>query len=320
MSLILNHKFQGLYNRLQKQYKLLKKQADEKGITCFRLYDKDMPEHPLIIDVYENNFVVYEYESRHQLTDDQYELWQETCIAILLEVTQSKDEHIFLKTRRRKKDRNSQYQKLNETKQFEIVTEGGLQFYTNYNDFLDTGLFLDHRPTRQMVQLNSQNKKVLNLFCYTGSFSFYAAAGGAKEVWSIDMSNTYIDWCKNNATLNKNKCANTNFKWIKADVLQYIKDLPKHFFDIVILDPPTFSNSKSMQSHWDVQQQHYNLITELGMNMTANGIIYFSTNATKFILDEQLNEHWLVKDITAATTDFDFVNKLRRFCFTLTKK
>ncbi len=315
----LAHKFQGLYNRLQKQLKILKKQAQKQNITCFRWYDKDMPEHPLIIDVYEDNVVVYEYESKHNLEEEAYLTWQETCLAIIQNVAQVPLENIYFKSRRRKKNRQEQYEKLDSKKIYHVVNEGGLKFYTNYNDFLDTGVFLDHRPTRNKVRQMAENKNVLNLFCYTGSFSIYAANGGANNVWSVDLSNTYIDWCIQNQELNEQACSSTQFKWIKADVLQYINELPDNFFDIVILDPPTFSNSKSMKAFWDVQLQHASLINSLAHCMRKEGIIIFSTNAIKFELAERLNLKWQIKDITKATTDFDFVNKLKRYCFTLTK-
>jgi 23S rRNA (cytosine1962-C5)-methyltransferase len=315
----LNPHFQAFYNRLKKVNTLLGKQAKQQGIGCYRLYDKDMPEHPLIIDVYNTDVVVYEYESRHKLSEQEYEAWQETCVEIIKEIMNISDEHLHMKTRRRKKGRDDQYQKVAETKQFTMVQENGHTFLVNFNDFLDTGLFLDHRPTRKMVQQHAQGQKVLNLFCYTGSFSIYAAQGGASEVWSLDLSNTYIDWgIKNDAA---NNCsAKTNMIWKKCDVLQELPHLPKNYFDTIILDPPTFSNSKMMKGYWDVQEHHAWLIGQLGSNLVQGGQLYFSTNATRFALSNSLETDWQIKDITKQTTDFDFKGKLKRDCFLLCKR
>jgi 23S rRNA (cytosine1962-C5)-methyltransferase len=304
---------------LLKVYKQLNKIASKRGVTCYRLYNKDMPEHPLIIDVYGKHIVVYEYESKHKLTDEQYEEWFDNLVLIIKEILNVADENLHLKMRRRKRNREDQYQKLKDTKAFETVEEGGHSFLVNFNDFLDTGLFLDHRITRKMVQESASNKKVLNLFCYTGSFSIYAAQGGAAEVCSIDMSNTYIDWGKQNDALNS--CAHLcKMEWIKADVLQEIKKLPSNYFDIIILDPPTFSNSKSMLDYWDVQEHHASLLMDLHALLSANGIIYFSNNYRGFVLNNLLENYFQVKDITRQTTDFDFEGKLERPCFLLTKK
>lgn len=312
-------KFIGFYNRLLKVHKQLSKIATKRNITCYRLYDKDMPEHPLIIDVYDKNVVVYEYESKHKLSDEAYNEWHDTCIDIIKVTLQIDEAQLHCKTRRRKKDRESQYQKIDEKNEFEIVNENNLKFYTNYHDFLDTGLFLDHRITRKMIQDMSANKKVLNLFCYTGSFSIYAAAGGASELWSLDLSNTYIEWGKRNDALN-NSTANTKMYWNKCDVLQEIAKLPANYFDIIILDPPTFSNSKMMKTHWDVQLHHVQLLTDIYKIVAENGLVVFSNNAKHFELSHEVALKWEVKDITKQTTDFDFQGKLNRVCYKLNKK
>ncbi len=312
----LNHKMQGFYNRLQKVHKLLNKVATKKNVSCYRLYNKDMPEHPLIIDIYGQNVVVYEYESKHTLSDEAYEEWLQNIIVIIKDILAVQDENLHLKLRRRKKNREDQYQKIQQSRQFTQVEEGGFQFIVNFHDFLDTGLFLDHRLTRQMVHDLAKNKKVLNLFCYTSSFSIYAAKGGATEVCSVDMSNTYIDWSIENSQLN-NCDATCKMEWRKADVLQEIDKLPKAHYDIIVLDPPTFSNSKSMQDYWDVQEHHAALLKKLKGLLSANGIIYFSNNYRGFELDKNVENYFFVKDITAQTTDFDFTGKLQRKCYLL---
>jgi 23S rRNA (cytosine1962-C5)-methyltransferase len=168
-----------------------------------------------------------------------------------------------------------------------------------------------------MVRDWSRDKRVLNLFCYTGSFSVYAAAGGAAEVVSVDLSNTYLDWAKRNMQLNFSEANNASF--LQADVLQFLSTVPDERFDLVILDPPTFSNSKRMEAFFDVQQHHVSLINDCLRILTTGGILLFSTNYTKFKLDTAGINAAEIKDITKATTPFDFAGKLQRQCFKITK-
>ena len=179
-------------NRLQKVYRHLSKQAKKQGISCYRIYDHDLPEAPFIIEVYDNKLYVSEYKRRHHLTEEEHEQWLEECISIISDVTGITKENIYTKLRQRKEGRLGQYQKIAEEKTEFIVEEEGLQLIVNLSDYLDTGLFLDHRVTRHLVKEQSAGKKVLNLFCYTGSFSVYAIAGGATEVVSQDLSNNYL--------------------------------------------------------------------------------------------------------------------------------
>jgi 23S rRNA (cytosine1962-C5)-methyltransferase len=304
------------YNRLVKVLKHKGKIAKRTNTTCYRLYDKDLPENPLVIDIYAQDVVVYEYESNHNLNEDEYNEWFQNSLEAITEVLQVSPANLHIKTRRRKKDRQDQYQKIAEQTTYKTVEENGHKFLVNFTDFLDTGLFLDHRPTRKLVQQKSLGKKVLNLFCYTSSFSIYAAKGGATEVWSYDLSNTYINWSKDNSQLNKCEPA-TKMVFKKCDVLAEAHLLPKAYFDIIVVDPPTFSNSKSMSNYWDVQEHHVELLLTLRKALREQGCIYFSTNATKFILDTYIEKYFTIKDITKATTDFDFEGKLRRWCYLL---
>ncbi|RYZ62249.1 MAG: methyltransferase domain-containing protein [Chitinophagaceae bacterium] len=198
-----------------------------------------------------------------------------------------------------------------------VVQEAGLNFIINLSDYLDTGLFLDHRTTRQMVREESTGKRVLNLFCYTGSFSVYAAAGGATEVVSVDLSKTYLAWAEKNIQLNFPEAA--NHRAVHADVLPYLKTLPPHSFDLVVMDPPTFSNSKRMEDVLDIQRDHVVLINDCLNALSPGGVLYFSTNYTKFELDVNGIKSASVKDITKATTPFDFTGKLKRQCFRVVK-
>ena len=314
--MISGDKFLMFENRLTKVNKHLSKIARSTGVTCFRLYDRDLPEFPLIIERYEQMVYVAEYRARHSLDETEYLEWMEGSLAVIARVLDVKPSAIYLKERKRKQGRDDQYQKTAQAADFHEVGEQGLRFWVNLSDYLDTGLFLDHRVTRQLVREQSAGKKVLNLFSYTGSFSVYAAAGGASEVWSVDLSNTYTDWAKRNMQLN-GLYSELSQRFIRADVLQYLAQLPEAYFDLVILDPPTFSNSKMMEDILDIQRDHVELINQVLTRMRPGGKLYFSTNARKFEFDTGQIRASSIKDITAATTPFDFRGKLQRWCYLL---
>lgn len=310
-------KFLMFRNRLEKVYRHIGKQARKQGVSCFRFYDHDLPEFPFLIENYEGRLYVSEYKRRHGLSDDEHRVWMEECLHILSSVTGVATDLIFTKLRQRNDHRESQYQKLAAEKHEFEVQESGLKFIVNLSDYLDTGLFLDHRLTRQMVREEAKGKRVLNLFCYTGSFSVYAAAGGASEVVSVDLSKTYLAWAEKNMQLNFP--AYSHHRVVHADVLQYLKDLPSHSFDLIVMDPPTFSNSKRMENVLDIQRDHVTLINDCLKALTPGGVLYFSTNYTRFILDEVNIKAGFIKDITKATTPFDFAGKLKRPCFRIEK-
>lgn len=303
-------------NRLKKVKKNLGKMAKQQGITCYRLYDRDLPEFPLIIDLYGDEVLVTEYRSNHRLSEEEYEQWLTDSLDTVQHVLGKSPDQVHLKERKRKENRRDQYLKTNDKKLFFEVQEGGLQFEVNLTDYLDTGLFLDHRITRGLVQKEAKGKDVLNLFCYTGSFSVYAAAGGARKVVSADLSNTYLDWAKRNMALNG--FSGMQFEFVRVDVLQWLPGLPPESFDIIILDPPTFSNSKAMEDILDIQLMHAQLINTCLDKLRQGGVIYFSTNARKFNMDTDaiLGK---VQDITNATIPFDFKGKLLRWCYLITK-
>lgn len=304
-------------NRLTKVYRHISKLANKQGISCFRMYDHDLPEAPFMIEKYGAYLYVAEYQRRFEMPEEAHAAWLAACKTIMCDVTGVAEEAVFVKRRKRKENRLDQYQKLEEIKTEFEVTEGGLKFIVNLSDYLDTGLFLDHRITRGMVRDWSQGKKVLNLFCYTGSFSVYAAAGGATEVTSVDLSNTYLHWAQRNMQANFPQAQNTSF--IQADVLTYLPELKPASFDLIILDPPTFSNSKRMEGFFDVQQHHVALLNDCLRLLTEKGILIFSTNYTKFQLEAGRLKATEIKDITKATTPFDFAGKLHRQCFKMSK-
>ena len=310
-------------NRLAKQAKHLGKQAKRQHIQCYRLYDHDLPEFPFCIEYYGDKLYVAEYKRRHGFTDEAHAVWLQQSKEAMAETLDLPLESIFLRLRQRKQGRQGQYQRL-EVEQHEfVVEENGLKFLVNLTDYLDTGLFLDHRLTRQLVKEQSNGKKVLNLFAYTGSFSVYAASGGAEEVVTVDLSKTYLSWAQRNMELNGFTDPD-RYKYHHADVKQYLKKLPAGIFDMVVMDPPTFSNSQRMEDILDIQRDHVELIKDCLHAMTPGAMLYFSTNYTKFIFDEAALKATLmapvtIKDITRATTPFDFEGKLSRFCFLIRK-
>lgn len=252
------------------------------------------------------------------MTEEEHDEWTERSLEVMTEVLGISKENIFLKLRQRKPGRLGQYQKYDEVLHEFEVTENGLTFIVNLSDYLDTGLFLDHRITRLMVKEQSSGRKVLNLFAYTGSFSVYAAAGGAGEVVTIDLSKTYLNWAERNLQLN-GFTDTVKYKIVHADVKQYLKSIPLDYFDMIIMDPPTFSNSKRMEDILDIQRDHVTLINQCMAGLKTGGILYFSTNFRKFELDKGKIKAITIKDITKATTPFDFGGRLFRWCFYLVK-
>lgn len=301
-------------NRLVKVYRHLGKQAKRLGVTCYRLYDHDLPEFPFCIELYGDKVYVAEYKRQHGMTDGEHDDWVESSLEVIGEVLALNKENIFLKLRQRKPGRLGQYQKYDEIQHVFVVEEDGLKFVVNLSDYLDTGLFLDHRITRQMVKEQSAGKRVLNLFAYTGSFSVYAAAGGAAEVVTVDLSKTYLGWAEKNLRLNGFTDA-VSYKYIHADVKQFLKTLPEGYYDIIVMDPPTFSNSKRMEDILDIQRDHAKLINDCRRGLKKGGLLYFSTNFRKFVLDKEKISAASIKDITKATTPFDFEGRLWRWCY-----
>ena len=313
-------KFQMFENRLLKNYKHRLKQAKRQNISCWRLYDHDLPEFPICIELYEDYIYIAEYNRRHALTDEEHEVWLEETKKIIENMTQVPIEKMFLRVRKRMSHREGQYEKAEEVIASKIINvqENGHQFLVNLTDYLDTGLFLDHRITRQMVAELAPQKNVLNLFSYTSSFSVYCAAAGARCVTSVDLSKTYLQWSQDNFALNK-LINPTSYHFIHADVKQYLKTLPSNEFDLVIMDPPTFSNSKRMKDILDIQMDHVELINDVLKAMKPGATLYFSTNFSRFVLDTEQIHSTQIKDITKATTPFDFDGRLKRWCYKIEK-
>ena len=307
-------KYLEFYNRLSKSYGRLHKIAKKAGVSCYRIYDLDMPDFPFMIDQFGDFLYVAEYERNHHLDAREHAYWLDMSKHVMNKVTQIPLDNIFSKERRSIKTRDDQYTKVDSQKFETIVNEDGLSFKVNLSDYLDTGLFLDHRKTRKMVRNEAQDKNVLNLFAYTGSFSVYAAAGGAREVMTLDLSKTYLDWARENMQLNGFVDEN-RYHYVQGDVLANLDMLKPAHFDIIVLDPPSFSNSKRMSSSFDVQRDHWWMINKCLHLLSEEGVIYFSTNYSKFRLYPEKINTQQIKDITGATKDFDFEKKLKRYCF-----
>jgi 23S rRNA (cytosine1962-C5)-methyltransferase len=314
----MNDKLQMFENRLLKVYKHKSKLARRQNVSCYRVYDHDLPEFPFALELYEDKIYLAEYLRRHGMDEEQHEAWLQQCKEVINKILEVPVEKIYDRQRKKMHHRSQQYEKLNVQEEFFTVEENGLKFLVNLTDYLDTGLFLDHRTTRQMVREESKGKRMLNLFCYTGSFSVYAAAGEAASVTSVDLSKTYLKWAEDNMGINRFTDKN-KYHFVHADVKQYLKTLQPAGFDLVVIDPPTFSNSKRMKDFLDVQRDHVEMLNDLIAAITSGGVIYFSTNFTKFILEKEQINAAEIKDITKATTPFDFEGKLKRWCYKITK-
>lgn len=302
-------------NRLQKMYKHRSKLARRQGISCYRVYDRDLNDFLFSIDVYERNIYLSVYTKSFE---DPGETFLEQCIEVIAQVFQLPVENIFLRERKKMDHRNEQYEKLNFEESFFPVHENGLQFLINLTDYLDTGLFLDHRITRKMVMNNAAGKRVLNLFAYTGSFSVYAAAGNPESITTVDLSNTYLNWAKKNFLIN-NFPVDDKHVFIKADVTNYLSTIPPKSFDYIIMDPPTFSNSKAMKGFLDIREGHVQLINDALHALDENGQLIFSTNSSRFRLDRENISSEKIEDITKQTIPFDFEGKLKRWCYRIRK-
>ena len=316
--MMLDEKLQMFRNRLTKVFRHVQKQAKKQDITCYRVYDHDLPEFPLCIEVYQENICLAEYKRHHGMSDDTHDAWLDACIEVVSQVMGVAVDRIYVRQRQRKAGRQGQYEKLDSSAHFFSVREAGLEFLVNLQDYLDTGLFLDHRITRGLVRSEAAGKRVLNLFCYTGSFSVYAAAGGARAVDSVDLSKTYLGWAKQNMELN-GLLQEDRQAFIHADVLQWLDEQATGTYDLVILDPPTFSNSKRMKDFLDIQRDHADLINKTLARMNPGAVLYFSTNCRTFKMDSEKVEAAGIKDITKGTTPFDFQGKLYRFCYRIVK-
>lgn len=295
---------QAFANRIDKNLKRLRKWAKKENIECYRIYDADIPEYNVAVDYYDGRIVVYEYQAPKSINANMAETRLLDVLSILQQKFDLDGDKFALKVRKAQKGKQ-QYQKEDSKHSRFTVNEYGAQFYVNIHDYLDTGLFLDHRQTRKHFASWANGKSVLNLFCYTGSVSVHAALAGATKVTSVDMSNTYLDWAEDNFRLNKLDRRKNDF--VRADCLEWLTRT-KESFDLVFLDPPSFSNSKKMARTWDVQRDHVEIISLVKDKLNAGGTLLFSNNLRNFKLDQQAIETlgFVIKDIKNQTLPEDF--------------
>ncbi len=303
-----------LKNRMHKKMKMLKKWAKQENTDAFRLINRDIPEYPFSIDLYGPCAVIHIGAVEGIDSDEKIER-QLVEIRLGLSELGIKESDIFLKERFRQKG-DSQYQRLDRASKLMEVKEGQALLQVNLSDFLDTGLFLDHRPLRKKMNKESIGKKVLNLFCYTSSVSVQAALGGAKSSLSVDMSNTYLDWSARNYALNGINTSKHALQ--RADALDYLVN-DKEKFDLIFLDPPSFSNSKKMQDSFDIQNDHIGLVAAAYEKLSSKGVLYFSTNKKKFKFDQELLETIEAKEITHLSVPKDFNGPLPHKSYIITR-
>ncbi len=289
-----------IQNRLEKNYRKLKPWSERNRFEAYRLYDRDIPEFPYIVDVYKDHVLVYD---KSDVLKDAGKNHLPPTLEAIKNILKVEDSKLIMKKRIRQEG-EEQYEKLDEKEREFVIQENQFKFYVNLWDYLDTGLFLDHRPSRYKIFKASQGKRVLNLFSYTGSISVAAAMGGA-SVTSVDLSNTYLDWAKRNFELNKIPLQEHSF--LQADVLQFLQnDLPQNAYDLIFLDPPTFSNSKRMNQVLDIDKDHPWMIKECLKALKREGVLLFSTNKRKFKLEPELQKLASVRETTKDTIPQDF--------------
>ncbi|GHU97671.1 methyltransferase [Spirochaetia bacterium] len=325
-----------LGNRLRKRYKHLKKWANRIRTDAFRLYDRDIPEIPLVLDCYGDAVSLAIYKRPYEKDPAEEAAWLAAMKTAASQALEKDASLVFLKERERQRG-SSQYDKLQNRRLERDVREGGLIFRVNLSDYLDTGLFPDRRLMRGLVGEEAAGKRILNLFCYTASFSVYAAAGGAREIDSVDLSQTYLDWAAVNFSLNGFEARRVSpqalvtrtdpagggtlppYRLISADALRFIDEARRaHLtWDTIILDPPTFSNSKRMAGTLDIRRDHRDLISQAVSRLNPGGTLWFSTNARGFKLEAGDFPGAVITDLGSRITDEDFRGRRIPACYTI---
>jgi 23S rRNA (guanine2445-N2)-methyltransferase / 23S rRNA (guanine2069-N7)-methyltransferase len=295
-------------NRLRKNIKKIKSWIKKNDIHCYRIYDADLPEYALAIDIYEGEkrwVHVQEYEAPKTINEKKSIQRLRDALAVMPKVFEVSQKQLSLKIRRRQKG-STQYEKQGTDGGFHEIREGDATFLVNFKDYLDTGLFLDHRPIRQWIGEHANGKQFLNLFAYTGAATVHAALGGATTSTTVDMSKTYLDWAKNNFELNninldKHQLVRANcMEWLDKAITEQQK------YELIFIDPPTFSNSKRMDNVFDIQRDYLELINKAAKLLTKKGTIIFSTNFRKFKMDENSLNPLVIENISQQTLPKDF--------------
>ncbi|THH36356.1 class I SAM-dependent methyltransferase [Neolewinella litorea] len=300
--------YEAFRNRLRKMARHYDKWARRRGLEAYRIYDADLDEFPVTVDRYADRLYVAVYARAGE------EVPEEEYLVHLTETLEVPAKQVFFKVRQRQSGK-AQYEKLDARQQEFAVREYGRTLLVNLTDYLDTGLFLDHRETRRMVGEAAAGKRVLNLFAYTCSFGVYAATAGAERVDNLDLSNTYLDWGRRNFAANG--LDPDRYGFLRADALQWLQQPADREYDLIVLDPPTFSNSKMMYDVLDTQRDHVQLINDSLRRLRPDGILYFSTNYRKFKLEESAITG-TAREITAQTLPQDFRKKNLHRCWMIT--
>jgi 23S rRNA (guanine2445-N2)-methyltransferase / 23S rRNA (guanine2069-N7)-methyltransferase len=298
-------------NRLHKNRRTLGRWARRSEVDCYRLYDADLPEYALAVDLYQGEEVwahVQEYQAPASVDPDRAQKRLSEALAALPAALELDAGNIFFKVRQRQRGR-AQYEKMDTTGIFHVVREGSARFLVNFTDYLDTGLFLDQRPMRLMLGEMAQGKRVLNLFSYTTTATVHAALGGAASTTSVDMSHTYLDWARRNMDLNN--VQGPRHELVQANCIEWLVRARGARYDLIFLDPPTFSNSKRMRGNFDVQIDHVDLIRNAVKLLAADGVLLFSNNYRRFKMDRERLQGLTCEDITAQTIAKDFERRPR---------
>ena len=293
-------------NRLKKNLKQFKKWKKKEGVSCYRLYDADLPNFNFAVDVYEDKWVhMQEYAAPSGIDEERAKKRIKQAVAILSSLLNLSQNAVYIKQRRRQRGK-SQYGSSNRAGDRYLINEGPCRFWVNFSDYLDTGIFLDHRKIRQYIHDHAEGQKVLNLYCYTGTASVMAAAGGASRVDSVDTSATYLTWARDNFLLNK--ISPDDHRFIKEDVQHWL-GVCKETFDLIFMDPPTFSNSKSRQNVMQVQEDHSDMIQKAMKCLNKEGLLIFSNNYKQFEMDPGLVQRYSVTEESSWTGSPDFARK-----------
>ncbi len=304
-------------SRLLKRARHLRRWPTRQGITCYRLYERDIPEIPLIVDRYDDHLHITEYERPHDRDLAEHVDWLDLMARTAAEALEVERKKVMLKSRLRQRG-STQHDKLADERNEIVVHEGGLKFVVNLTDYVDTGLFLDHRITRSMVRDRSAGVKFLNLFGYTGSFTVYAASGGAAATTTVDWNRGYLRWAERNMQLNE--FVGPQHDFIRSDARTFLRQQREsNIYDLAVVDPPTFSNSKRAEIDWQVQDDHVEMLNQVLALMKPAGVVLFSTNFRRFKLDAPAIRAEEIREISSQTVPDDFRNQRIHRCWRLVR-
>lgn len=310
-----------LKNRLSKRFLHLQKWAKRQKITCFRVYFKDLTDYPFILDFIEGDYVLWLLDRTSDDTPLKAQQYADSVISTVCETFSLDKTQLFVKSRQKQQGLQTQYHKLSSLKKIKVISEFQLKFELNLSDYLDIGLFLDHRFSRKLIYEKALNKDCLNLFSYTGSFSCYMALGGANSTLSVDLNSNYCEWAQRN--LNLNGFDSPSHQVLCEDCLAFLsKKAHGRRFDLIVCDPPTFSNSKKMkQGSFSVDRDYVFLIQQCVDLLRPSGVLLFSCNSKKFRLDTSLFDDSVasIQEITHKTVPEDFKNQFSHRCFLISK-